>query len=210
MKDETIEHLKNVEVPIDRAKAALNRYAYPDTTRTVILAGTIDQLFEHHEAMLLSIRNGKTGSAFALARGIVEGMYTGLWLNFCATDAQVEKFERKDDLPLTMAGLAAAIDEKYRAEGFFADLKTRTWPALCSYTHTGMLQIGRRFTGHKVEPSYRDSEIVEVTVTVTTCILLLVAKFLAVQQHPEATKEIEALIGTYHPKAAQGTVQPVA
>ena len=42
-------------------------------------------------------------------------MYRGRWLNFCATDAQVEQFERKDELPLTMAEMADAIDEKYHA-----------------------------------------------------------------------------------------------
>jgi hypothetical protein len=203
MTQETVEHLSEIETVIGEAKRLLSRHGYPDTLRTVILAGCLDQMIEHHEAMLLLIRNGKVGSAFALARSIVESMYRGLWLNFCATDAQIEQFERKDELPLTMAEMADAIDEKYRAEGFFADLKKRTWPALNSYTHSGMLQLGRRFTGHKVEPSYKDGEIAAVTTTVTTCILLLVSKFLAVQNHPEDSREVEALLGTYGPAARQ-------
>jgi hypothetical protein len=76
--------------------------------------GWRSQMIEHHEGMLLLTRNGKVGSAFTLARTIVESMYRGRWLNFCATDAQVEQFERKDELPLTMAEMADAIDEKYR------------------------------------------------------------------------------------------------
>jgi|SRR5579859_3273020 len=201
MTKETLEHLNKVEKVIGEAKRLLSRHGYPDTLRTVILAGCLDQMIEHHDAMLLLMRNGKVGSAFALARSIVESMYRGLWLNFCATDAQIEQFERKDELPLTMAEMADAIDEKYRAEGFFADLKKRTWPALNSYTHSGMLQLGRRFTGQKVEPSYKDGEIAAVTTTVTTCILLLVSKFLAVQNHPEDSREVEALLGTYGPAA---------
>lgn len=201
MTKETLEHLNRVEKVIGEAKRLLSRHCYPDTLRTVILAGCLDQMIEHHEAMLLLMRNGKVGSAFALARSIVESMYRGLWLNFCATDAQIEQFERKDELPLTMAEMADAIDEKYRAEGFFADLKKRTWPALNSYTHSGMLQLGRRFTGNKVEPSYKDHEIAAVTTTITTCILLLVSKFLAVQNHPEDSREVEALLGTYGPAA---------
>jgi|ERR1017187_515761 hypothetical protein len=203
MPKETLEHLNNVEKVIGEAKRLLSRHVYPDSLRTVILAGCVDQMIEHHEAMLCLMRNAKFGSAFALARSIVEGMYRGLWLNFCATDAQVEQFERKDELPLSMAELADAIDEKYSAEGFFADLKKRTWPALNSYTHTGMLQLGRRFTGHKAEPSYKDGEISAVTTTVTTCILLLVSKFLAVQNQPEDSREIEALLGTYGSAARQ-------
>lgn len=203
MIQETVKHLSKIETVIGEAKRLLSRHGYPDTLRTVILAGCLDQMIEHHEAMLLLIRNGKVGSAFTLARSIVESMYRGLWLNFCATDAQVEEFERKDELPLTMAQMADAIDDKYRAEGFFTDLKKRAWPALNSYTHTGMLQLGRRFTGHKVQPSYRDSEIMAVTTTMTTCILLLASKFLAVQNYPEDSREMERLLGTYGAAARQ-------
>ncbi len=56
----------------------------------------------------------KVGSAFALARSIVESMFRGLWLNFCATDAEVHEFERADKLPLNMTEMARAIDQKYQ------------------------------------------------------------------------------------------------
>ena len=96
-----------------------------------------------------------------------------------------------------MTEMATAIDDQYKAEGFYDDLKKRAWPALNSYAHTGMLQLGRRFTGQNVQPNYSDEEIVETTTTVTTCILLLVAKFLAVRNHVKESKEVEALVGTY-------------
>jgi hypothetical protein len=209
MTEETLEHLKKVEKVIEGVKAPLCRHQYPDTLRTVILVGSIDQMFEHHSAMLLLIRDGKIGSAFALSRSIVESMYRGLWLNFCATDAQVANFEKKDELPLKLFEIADAIDLKYRGEGFFADLKTRTWPSLCSYAHNGMLQLGRRFTGHELQPSYRDTEIVEVTRTITTCIVLLVGKFLAAQGYPDDCCEAEALLGTYG-RAVQASAQPAS
>lgn len=196
MTPEAIEHLRKVEAVIGKEKEVLSRRGYSGDLRTVIIAGTIDQMNEHHDAMLLLIRNGKVGSAFALARCIVEAMYRGLWVNFCATDTEVERFERKDELP-KMADLASAIDSKYQGDGFFEDLKKRAWPALCSYTHTGMLQLGRRFTGQNVQPNYSDEEIVATTTTVTTCVLLLVGKFLAVRNHINECKEVEALIGTY-------------
>ena len=83
-----------------------------------------------------------------------------------------------------MTQMATAIDTKYQAEGFFEDLRKRAWPALNSYTHTGILQLGRRFVGQNVQPNYSDGEILAVTTTVTTCPLLLAGKFLAVQNHP--------------------------
>jgi hypothetical protein len=156
------------------------------------------------------MRNDIIGSALALVRCIVEGVYRGLWINFCATDAQIQDFERHDRLPVNMTQMALAIDAKYHAEGFFEDFRARSWAALCSYTHTGMLQLGRRFTGATAKPAYTDEEVFEVTTTATTCILLLAGKFLAVQKYDGDCREVEALIGTYGPAAANKKLQPGA
>ncbi len=207
MEPETAEHLNKVEEVIEQVKHLLARHGYPDNLRTVIVIGFISQMVEHHEAMLLLIRNGKIGSAFTLARSIVESMYRGMWVNYCATNAQLQEFEQNDDVPLTMTAMARAIDEQYHAEGFFERLKNRSWSTLCSYTHTGLLQLGRRFTGHNVQPDYGDGEILEVTTTVTTCILLLVGKFLAVQDQADECREAERLIETFGP-AARGNSVP--
>lgn len=66
----------------------------------------IDQMIEHHESMLLLIRNGKVGSAFSLARSIFDSMFRGLWIGLFATDAQIADFEKKDELPLGMKAMA--------------------------------------------------------------------------------------------------------
>ncbi len=202
---ETGEHLSRVERAIQEAKRLLAEHGFPDTPRTVVVIGLIDQMIEHHEAMLLLIRNGKIGSAFVLERSIFESAYRGLWINFCATDAEIQRFEQHDELRLGMTEMARAIDTNYRAHGFFEDFKDRAWSALCSYTHTGMLQLGRRFTGHDVMPSYSDEEIFEAATAVTTCILLLVGKFLAVQNHDDDCRAAEALIETYGPAAQRKT-----
>jgi hypothetical protein len=110
-------------------------------------------MIEHHEAMLLLIRSGKVGSAFALARSIFEGLYRGAWILMCATDAGLEHLEKEDKFPLNMPETAKALDTKADLGSFFVDLLNRGWRALNSYTHTGLLQLGRRFTGHKLEPA---------------------------------------------------------
>lgn len=104
---------------------------------------------------------------------------------------------------MNMTEMAQAIDTKYHAQGFFEDLRARSWAALCSYTHTGMLQLGRRFTGANAQPAYTDEEIFGATTSATTCILLLVGKFLAVQNHGADCREVEAMIGTYGPAPRQ-------
>jgi hypothetical protein len=203
MTAETIEHLRQVEVAIEKAKAILRQHGFPDDKRTVMTIAMVDQLIEHHGAILLLIRSGKVGSAFALARPCVEGMYRGLWINFCATDEQLKKFDETDDLPRTMKDLADEIDAKYLGDGFFADLKQRSWKALCSYAHNGMLQLARRFTGHELKPAYGDGEIYEVTTATTTVTLALIAKFLAVQKQVESSKAAEQLVESYGPVARQ-------
>lgn len=209
MTPETVEHLCQVEVAIEKAKAILSQHGFPDDKRTVMTIAMVDQLIEHHGAILLLIRSGKVGSAFALARPVVEGMYRGLWINFCATDEQLQKFDDTDELPRTMKELADEIDAKYLGDGFFADLKQRSWKALCSYAHNGMLQLARRFTGHQLKPAYSDGEIYEVTTATTTVILTLISKFLAVQEHVESSRAAEHLIESFGPVAKQ-LAQPSA
>jgi len=199
MTQETIEHLNRVEAVIREAKRLLGIHGYPDDLRTVMVIGFVDQIIEHHEAMLLLIRAGKVGSAFSLARSVVEGMYRGLWVNFVATDAEVARFERNDEIGLSMTLLAESIDAAYHARGFYVDLKQRSWDGLNSYAHTGMLQLGRRFTGANVAPAYSDAEIFEATTSVTTCILLLAGRFLLRHDHADEARAAEALTETFGP-----------
>lgn len=201
MTSETIEHLCKVEVVIEKAKAILSQHRFATDKRTLMTIAMIDQLIEHHGSILLLVRSGKAGSAFALVRPCVEGMYRGLWINFCASDEQLQKFDETDDLGRNMKELADEIDARYLGDGFFAGLKQRSWKAMCSYAHNGMLQLARRFTGHLLKPAYSDEEIYEVTTSTTTVTLTLASKFLAVQKHDESSKAIELLIESYGPVA---------
>ena len=201
MTNDVRQHLIKVEAGIQSAKPLLGRHRYPDDYRTVVVIGFIAQLVEHHQAVLVLIAHDMIGSAFALARPIMEGMYRGLWINVCATEAEITRFTDKDEIRLSMAEMARAIDESYRGEGFFQNLKVRSWDALNSYTHTGMLQLGRRFTEHEVRSSYTDGQIVEMTTASTTCVLILISRFLAKQNHGEEMRAVDALIETYGPLA---------
>jgi hypothetical protein len=116
MKEETTKHLNEVEIAIREANRLLVR-RYRGTLRNRLVGLLTNQTIEHHEAMLLLIRNGKYGSAYALARSIFESMFRGLWFSLCATDAQLQYFEENDELPLdasgkrmNMSSMATAID----------------------------------------------------------------------------------------------------
>lgn len=203
MNEMTDAHFAQIERAIKHAKNILARFGYPDDIRTVMVVGFLSQNIEHHEAMLSLCRSGHVGSAFALARSIFEGVYRGMWINLCANAEQIASFNRDDRFPVNMTQMAKDIDAAYRAEGFFESLRSRGWESLCSYTHSGLLQLGRRFTQADVAPNYSEEEIYEVSTTTTTLILLLVGKFLAVQGHSAECLDAEALVDTYGPRSNQ-------
>ena len=52
---------------------------------------------------------GKVGSAFALARSIFEGLYRGAWILICATEAELERFEREARAAANVVGLTPGV-----------------------------------------------------------------------------------------------------
>jgi hypothetical protein len=195
------EHLIRCEHAIQTAKPILGKHGFPDDYRTVTVIGFISVLIEHQESLLLLIMHDKAGSAFALARPIVEGAYRGMWLNLPATDEELRQFNEKDKIDPEFGAIAAALDAAYGTGDFFQDFKNRAWKSLNSYTHGGMHQIGRRFMKHEVLNNYTEGEIYEITTTVTTLVLVLISLFLKKQGHADSAKAIDGLVETYGPVA---------
>jgi hypothetical protein len=184
--------LKSSEETVLEVKRILNKDKTLDVERNTTVVAFIDQALEHHGAILLLLRSGFVGSAFALARSVTEILYRGVWFTICATDADVKRFLKHDRIDPTVATMAAAIDAACGLE-WFTQLKKQTWNVLNSYAHTGMHQVGRRFDGSKLVPSYTDAEQVELLRVITSCILMLVRPFLA-NQGLDSAKEIDQLM----------------
>ena len=186
------EELKKAEYTVHEVKKILNDLKLSGDDWSVVVAGMIHQGIEHHEAILLLIRSRFVGSAFALVRSVVEILVRGAWFTCCATTAQVTQFIQNDQIDATFGAMSDAIDQSQGID-FFHDFKERSWKTLNSYTHTGILQLGRRWTGDKLAASYKDGEIIEVLRACTMCILLLVQPYLAKNGHAEASKKVVAL-----------------
>jgi hypothetical protein len=186
------ENLKRSENTITEVKRLLTELKLGGDDWSVVVAGMIHQGIEHHDSIIALIRLKRIGSAFAQVRSVVEILVRGAWFTCCATKEQVSKFIREDKIDLRFGPMADAIDQSQQLE-FFHDFKEKNWPALNSYTHTGILQLGRRWTGDKLAPSYKDEEIIEVIRTCTMCILLTVQPYLARNGHANASKKIVAL-----------------
>jgi hypothetical protein len=186
------DELKLAEDVVNGIKKVLSIHKFSDEEWSTTVIGFIAQGIEHHAAILLLLRSRLIGSGFALVRSVVEILVRGVWMTTCATDAQVKKFREQDKLDLSFGEMSDAIDKACGID-FFHDFKTKSWATLNSYTHTGILQLGRRFTGDNLEPSYKEGEQIEVLRTSTIAIVLLVRPFLMRHGQKEAAVEVDKL-----------------
>jgi hypothetical protein len=185
-----LEQAINTAIPIlERNKIRIEEKAL---FRTPLVIAIISQSIEHHQSMLLLLLDGKVGSAFTLARSVFDGMYRGLWIDQIATDEEIKHFLRNDEIDARIGAMAEAIDAASSTGSSFKNLKQGSWSILCSFSHNGMQQLGRRFTGNVMEPSYAESQIATVMELATVCILLLAKGFLEARS---LTREVEEIAG---------------
>ncbi len=176
----------------------LCRHAYASETKNILLTAYVDIALEHHEAISLLIKSKLYGSAFALARSLFDAMFRALWINSCATQDQIEQVASRDDGKFPTVGeMVAMIDQRYSTDNFFTSIKSASWAAMCSYTHPGLLQITRRFTGNDVKPNYGDAEILEVLNSTNAAIILLSRMFFVSVGYQHEAAEVEKMMAEY-------------
>lgn len=126
-----------------------------------LAGGCLDVALEHHKAVVLLIARSLHGSALSIMRLMFEAYVRGVWLHQCATETELRDFA-EDRLNRGFTALVLAVET---LEGFSAGVlmaaKRRSWDAMCSFTHTGFLQVVRRNKEATLEPSYEDDELIE-------------------------------------------------
>jgi hypothetical protein len=139
----------------------VKRGQYPDDDRNILLIGHWALVFDHHKAILNNIQNGWFGSAFALVRPIVESLVR----SHVAVRGSPDDLRRlqQDEYRTNLATIGPWIDAEFGTDDLFENfLNEKARKALHSYTHGGVSQLGRRFDGHNLKPTYDDGEIIEV------------------------------------------------
>jgi len=193
-----------------RLRGLLQQHDYPVNTKNCVLAAYVDIALEHHEATWLLTKSKLNGSAFALARPILDAYFRALWSNK-APPEQVEQVWR-DDLDWRRIRWRAEIERDYfktpeakedaevteRAAKGFKFLGEEMWTTLSSYTHSGGLQLGRRLTADQVKPNYSEAEIVEILDLTTRVLMMLLRVFFASMGRDEEVKEIGTLREQYN------------
>lgn len=121
-----------------------------------------DLVLDFFTGITSSVEMRAYGSAFALVRPLFETFVKAVWLKDCATDKEMEAFE-KDKLAKKFGEILLEIEqlESFR-HGALSDLKKQAWGAMSGYTHGGIHQIGRRVKGNAIDSNYADGEIIEV------------------------------------------------
>jgi hypothetical protein len=175
------------------------RQVYPLSEKNDALIAYFDIMLEHHDAIGVLIEGNLIGSSFALVRPFEETFYRALWVNACATPAQISQLLRDDQFKFPGTDIMTQkIDAAYATQNFFQELRRNAWSSMCSYAHSGQLQIRRRLgSDGGVGPNYPEAAVIEVLRRTTTVLLFAaIAFFKSVGCDSEAS-EMEKLAFDY-------------
>jgi hypothetical protein len=112
-------------------------------------------------------------------------MLRAFWINKVATEQQIEQATR-DELGFPIEKICDEVKRDYFSDrppdeallfDNFLQRINEAWGPMCSYTHSGELQLARRFTGDELKPNYSEGEIAEALNLVTVALLLLMHTF---------------------------------
>ena len=127
--------------------------------------------FEFHKAILCLLDNKFYGAAFALERPLVETTVRAHLVLFVSEE--VLKKILNDEYRTNFGTVGKEIDDAFGTEQFFQNFLTGAKDALHGYTHIGTHQLGRRFNGTDLIPSYSENEITEVIRVATSAIFMV-------------------------------------
>ena len=161
----------------------------PQDRKTLLAVSCQDLVIEHHIGITTLLRSRINGSAFALVRPLFETFVRGLWLQHCATDAQIDDYI-SDKLELKFHELLSVVEKVDGFEGgVLSKLKKNAWKAMNSYTHGGIQQASRRTNGDYIEPNFSEDEVVEVVKLSGTFALLAFVQITGSANQPALAKE---------------------
>lgn len=115
-----------------------------------------------HRSVLLLLKTdtNRCGGAFALARPMIEALLR-IHIVAMGTDEQ-EELIRTDKFRTNFEGVAEQIDQLFALDFFAKTFDKRVRNALHSYTHSGAMQVARRFDGNNISPSYKPGKRFDV------------------------------------------------
>ena len=127
--------------------------------------------FDFHRGVLCLLSHKFYGSAFALVRPIVEAVVRS-HVVIMGSEEDVRKL-REDEYRTNLSTVGKEIDAAFGTDDLFEAFLTRARIALHSYTHAGVYQLGRRFSGDDLVANYSEEEIIEVIRVSTSAVFMV-------------------------------------
>ena len=158
-------------------------FYFPTGERHTPLMAYWSLAFEFHRGVLCLLSHKFFGAAFALVRPIVETVVRAHIVVMGSKD-DLRKL-LNDEYKTNFATVGAEIDASIGTGDLFENFLKNARTSLHSYTHVGTLQLGRRFPGTDLAPSYSEGEITEVIRTTTSSVFMvnnLVTKYLGFEE----------------------------
>jgi hypothetical protein len=107
------------------------------------------------------VTNQQYGSTLATLHVLVEAHIRGLWFARCATQQDAANFRANDSIKK----MKAFVTDNEASLGIATDKLSKLlrdqWGPLCGFTHTGLRQITRRFSGVLLKPIYAEAEVIQ-------------------------------------------------
>jgi Family of unknown function (DUF6988) len=167
----------------------------------------MDIALEHHEAVERLVKSNLNGSAFSVVRMVFDTYLRSLWLNAYATEARMKQAcrdklkwpkmeEMRDEIKQAYYGEADSPEEAARRDNFFQTLK-KMWPIMNNYTHSGSLQIARRFSDDELKPDYSEGAVAEAVNLTTVAVMMMTGVLFARIGPKEKAEEILTRLANY-------------
>jgi hypothetical protein len=130
-----------------------------DTDEIILMAALYSLVEEHHSALLYLLRAGQfDGSAFALARPLIDAAYRAHWIYSCAKPEIIRRIRKGENCYPGLQNMAEEVEKKLRTDGFFMTVIPYIM-ALHGFTHGGLEQLSRRFDQEgNIRPTYIDPD----------------------------------------------------
>ena len=138
---------------------------YPPGRRVQAAIASFCIVRDHHHAIAILLDEGLYASGFALARPLYEAAVKGMWLAYCATESDAERYAAGKELP-DMNGIVDQLINSNLPElasDQMKKIKKRDWKTLSSFTHAGHAQVRRWMKPDGVGPIYTEAEISDIT-----------------------------------------------
>jgi len=143
---------------------AIRAGTYPPGRRVQLQVAYCHLALEHHFAISSLVESKMLSSAFALARPLFEALVKGLWLFYCATDEQLERYasgKELDQIGPLLDDLNGRPIEPIVLHSLSL-VKTKYWKTLSSLTHIGHTQLRNWINPTGVAPGYPSAAVHEL------------------------------------------------